>query len=90
MVKKIVSNVQQQNENDARRGLLEDLFFDFNRKRSQVYWINFTRGIFFGVGTVIGGTLVIGLVIWMLNWLVDIPGGFGDFIQYIVDTVQNR
>jgi hypothetical protein len=90
MVKQVVTRVQQDNENGARRAVLEDLFFDFNRKRSQVYWMNFARGIFFGVGTVIGGTVVIALVIWLLNLLVDIPGGVGDFIQYIVDTVQNR
>jgi hypothetical protein len=51
--------------------------------------MNLIRGIFFGVGTVIGGTLVVALVVWLLTWFTDIPGGFGDFIQYIVDTVQN-
>lgn len=90
MVKQVINQVQQDNENGARRALIEDMFYDFNRKRSEVYWLNFIRGIFFGVGTVIGGTVVIALVIWLLNLLVDIPGGFGDFIQYIVDSVQNR
>lgn len=90
MTKNIISDIQKDNENGARRALIEDLFFDFHRKRSQVYWMNFFRGIFFGVGTAIGGTLVIALVIWVLNLLVDIPGGFGDFIQYIVDSVQTR
>jgi len=55
-----------------------------------VYWFNFVRGIFFGVGSVIGGTLVVALVGGLFSLLVDLPGGVGDFIQFIVDTVQNR
>lgn len=88
MVKKVVTQVKQNAENGARRALLEELFYDFNRSRAQIYWLNFSRGIFFGVGSVIGGTLLIALILWLLSWLTDIPGGFGDFIQYIVDTVQ--
>ncbi|MES2630332.1 MAG: DUF5665 domain-containing protein [Patescibacteria group bacterium] len=88
VVKKVHKKVKQENELGARRAVLEDLFYDFNASRAQIYKMNFFRGIFFGVGTVIGGTLVVALVVWMLSWLTDIPGGFGDFIQYIVDTVE--
>lgn len=87
---KIVSKVQTDNENGARRAVLEDLFFDFNRKRHQVYWMNFVRGIFFGVGSVLGGTVVIAIIIWLLSLLVDLPGGVGEFVKYVVDVVQNR
>jgi len=52
--------------------------------------MNFFRGIFFGVGSVLGATIVIGLLIWLLSLLVDLPGGVGSFVQYIVDTVKNR
>lgn len=89
MVKKLLKKTQKGAEDGARRAIMEELFFDFNRSRTQIYWTNFFRGMFFGVGSVIGGTLVIALVVWILSWLTDIPGGFGDFIQYIVDTVQN-
>lgn len=87
-MKKAIEKVKQENELGARRAVLEDLFYDFHRSRAQVYWLNFTRGIFFGVGSVIGGTLVVAFVIWLLSLLTDIPGGLGDFIQYIVDTVN--
>lgn len=90
MVKETISTVHEMNENGSRRAVMEDLFYDFNRKRSQVYWLNFVRGIFFGVGSVLGGTVVIAIVIWLLSLLVDLPGGIGDFVQYIVDIVQNR
>lgn len=86
---KATEKVKKENEIGARRAVLEDLFYDSHSSRKQIYVMNLIRGIFFGVGTVIGGTLVVALVVWLLTWFTDIPGGFGDFIQYIVDTVQN-
>jgi hypothetical protein len=88
MVKKVVDKVKKDNETGARRAILEDLFYDFQKSRKQVYWMNFQRGIFFGVGSVLGGTIVIATIVWLLSLLTDIPGGVGDFIQYVVDTVQ--
>ncbi|TAL15225.1 hypothetical protein EPN95_00420 [Patescibacteria group bacterium] len=86
----MIHKIKKDNEVGARRAVLEDLFYDFHSSRRQVYWMNFTRGIFFGVGSVIGGTVVIAILIWILSHLVDLPGGIGNFIQYIVDTVQKR
>jgi len=89
VAKKVTQKVKKDNETGARRAILEDLFYDFHSSRKEVYTMNFVRGVFFGFGSVLGGTLVVALLIWVLSWLADIPGGFGDFIQYIVDTVQN-
>lgn len=88
-MKKVTQKVKKENELGARRAVLEDLFYDFHSSRKQVYAMNFTRGIFFGLGSVLGGTIVIAFLVWILSWLADIPGGIGDFIQYVVDTVQN-
>lgn len=52
--------------------------------------MNFTRGIFFGVGTVIGGTLVVALILWILSHFTNVPGGIGDFVRYVVDIVQQH
>ncbi len=94
MVKKFIKNiVEKQKENTergARHAALEDLFYDFNRSRVQIYKMNFVRGIFFGFGSVIGGTLVVALLIGLLSLLVDLPGGIGDFVRFIVDIVQGR
>jgi hypothetical protein len=87
---KLVSKVKTDNENGARKSVIEDLFYDFNRSRAQVYRINFIRGLFFGFGSVIGGTLVVGLIVWLLSRFVDLPGGVGNFIQYVVDVVTHR
>ncbi len=88
-LKKIAKRVKKDNENGARRAIIEDLFFDFNKSKADIFWMNFFRGIFFGVGSVLGGTLVIALVLSLLSLLADIPGGVGDFIQYIVNTVES-
>lgn len=88
MAKKVVEKVKRDNEQGARRAVLEDLFYDFHSSRKQIYIINFVRGIFFGLGSVLGGTLVVALLVWLLSWFADIPGWTGEFIQYIVNTVQ--
>jgi len=90
MANKVVKKLKQDNERGARQAIIEDLFYDFHSSRKQVYWMNFIRGIFFGVGTLVGGTLIVALVVWLLSWLVDLPGGVGDFIQYIVDVVRQK
>jgi hypothetical protein len=89
LVEKLKKTVKKNNEQGARRAVLEDLFYDFNSSRAEVYKMSFIRGIFLGFGTVIGGTLVVALIVWILTLLADIPGGIGEFIQYVVDTVQS-
>lgn len=88
-VKKAAEKVKKENELGARKAVLEDLFYDFNASRAQIYRMNFFRGVFFGLGSVLGGTIVVAAVIALLSLLTDIPGGFGDFIQYIVNVVQD-
>ncbi len=51
---KLAKKIVRDNENGARRAILEDLFFDFHKSRHQVYWVNFVRGIFFGLGSALG------------------------------------
>lgn len=88
LVKKIANRVKKDNENGARQSVIEDLFYDFHRNRHQVYLMNFIRGIFFGLGSALGATVVIGLILWLLNLFTDVPGGIGDFIQQIIDVVN--
>lgn len=90
MTRLVVKKLEEDNERGARQAILEDLFYDFHSSRRQVYWMNFARGIFFGVGSVIGGTILIALIVWMLSLLVDLPGGVGDFVEYIMRTVQQN
>jgi hypothetical protein len=41
----------------AGRALLEDLFEDYYKHRKRLYFMNLVRGLFFGFGSVIGGTI---------------------------------
>jgi hypothetical protein len=71
-------------EGDARKALLEELFYDFHQNRRQVYWMNFVRGIFFGFGSLLGGTIVVATVVWVLGQVT----GFFPPLQDAVDTLS--
>lgn len=86
--KRVAKKVAAEAEDGARKAIVEQLFYDFHSSRARVYWMNFFRGIFFGVGSLLGGTLVVALLVALLSLLADVPGVFGDFIQYIVDIVK--
>jgi hypothetical protein len=49
--------------------------------------MNFIRGIFFGFGSILGGTVVIALLAWSLSLFVDIPG-IGQSIQDIQQIIK--
>lgn len=89
LAKKVTDKVNVDNENGARKRLIEELFYDFNHSQIQVYWINLVRGIFFGFGTVLGGTLLVAIVVWVLSQFVDWFPFIGDFIQQIINSVQS-
>ena len=85
---KLKRNVSDGNERGARESVLEELFNDFNRSRFKVYKFNFVRGIFFGFGSVLGGTILVSLMVLLLNWVgVLVPAAEG-FVDSIVQTVQ--
>ena len=86
LARKIISD----NENGARQAILEDLFFDFHRSRRKVYWMNFIRGIFFGIGSALGATLLITLLAWLLGQFADIFPPLADFINHLIETMQRR
>jgi hypothetical protein len=88
IAKKAADQFKTDNERGSRLALIEDLFYDFNRNRVEVYKMNFIRGIFFGLGSILGGTVVIALLAWILSFFVEIPG-IGDSIQQVQDSIQS-
>lgn len=68
---------------ELRSAVLEDFFEDFYRLRRRIYVMNFIRGVWFGVGTFIGGTLVLAALLWFLSLAERIP-----FMTEIVRTLQ--
>ena len=76
------------NERGARQGVLEELFNDFNRNRFTVYKFNFIRGIFFGLGSIIGGTVVLALLVWLLNLTGHLVPGIAHTVSDIIHVMQ--
>lgn len=82
-------NISDSNERGARTVVLEDLFNDFNRNRFTVYKFNFFRGIFFGLGSVLGGTVVIAVLVWVLNLTGHLVPGVAGFVDHVVELMQS-
>lgn len=88
MLSKLKKKIEADNEKGSRQGVLEELFNDFNRNRYSVYKFNFIRGVFFGFGSVLGGTLLVALVVWSLNAIGFLVPALADFINQIVDVMN--
>lgn len=73
----------------AQRDLLEQLFDDHYRFRWRVYQINFVRGIFFGLGSVLGATVVVGVVLWLLSVFNNVPI-IGNFFEQTQTTIEQK
>lgn len=86
--KRLVSSIKQNNERGAREAVLEELFNDFNRSRFTIYKFNFFRGIFFGLGSVIGATIIVALLISVLTLLGHLFPALGHFFRDIIDALQ--
>lgn len=87
---RVKKKVTRDQENGARKAVLEELFYDFNRSRAQIYKMNFIRGILFGAGSVIGGTLIIALLVWMLSLLANVVSPLDDFFTGVSQTLQSE
>ena len=87
---KVVKKVVQDNQNGARRAILEDLFYDFNRSKAQVFRMNFFRGLFFGLGSALGATLLVAVSICILGEFGNIFPQLADFINNLIDAMQKR
>lgn len=72
----------------SARGMMEDLFEDYYRHRFKVYRMNLVRGIVFGFGSVIGGTLMIALLLWLLSFVGDVPF-IGHFVQAVQHSIES-
>lgn len=89
-IKKAVNKVKSDNERGSRHAVIEDLFYDFNRSRVQIYKMNFFRGLFFGFGSVLGATILVAVVVWLLGQFGDIFPPLADFVNNLIDTMQER
>ena len=87
--KKFKDSFHQNEEKNARRTMIEDLLVDMNNNRFSVYKMSFFRGIFFGFGSVIGGTIVIAALIWVLTLTGQLIPGLEGMVVEIVNVVES-
>ena len=80
----IFRSIKSEGERAARRQLMEELFYDFHRDKFQIFFLNFIRGIFFGFGTVLGGTVLVALVVWILGQFF----GWFPYIHQVIEAIQ--
>ena len=57
----------------AKKAVLEEVFNDMYSERRKIYKVNFVRGITFGAGSAVGGTIVLGLAVWIFSLFVHVP-----------------
>jgi hypothetical protein len=56
--------------------------------KKRLYIENFVRGIFFSVGSVLGATIVIGLLLWVLSLFSNVPF-IGEIVRNAQQTINN-
>ena len=83
-----VDKVKHDQSMGARRTVIEELFNDYYDDRRNTYKVNFFRGIFFGLGSVLGATVVVGLIIWGLSFFVNVPG-IGDYFHQAQNSLES-
>lgn len=78
--------VLRKNRNDIAKAL-EILFADGYIDKKKLYFENFLRGIFFSAGGIIGATIVIALLLWILSLFDQIPL-IGPLIEGLSKTIE--
>lgn len=86
----VVQKFKDDSVRGTQRDLLEELFNDIYIHRKRVYMVNFFRGISFGIGSVLGGTVLIAVLIWLLSQFGTLVPALSEFIGDIIDTIQRR
>ena len=63
-----------------------EYFIQYVSSPWRIIWVNFLAGVFRGLGALIGASIVLALVIWVLSKLVNIPL-VGEYAKEIKSTV---
>ena len=83
----LANKLDKINENLERNRIQEYLALIDNKKR--LFFVNFLMGLAKGFGTVIGFTILAGIVLYLLQRMISLPI-IGDFIAEIVKIVQQN
>jgi hypothetical protein len=67
--------------------MMEDIVTTGSSNWHRMIWYNFVKGLAYGLGIFLAGTLVIGVVIAILNQFETAPL-IGPLVQHITDNLQ--
>ncbi len=88
--KKELTKKEQQQEDYINLGKQVMVLYDhINPDRTGLFRTAFLKGIFTGVGSVVGATIVIALLAWLLSVLGHVPF-IGPITDNVRGTIENR
>jgi len=67
-------------------------YLEYLQSGKRIMWVNFKAGIAKGFGITIGMTVVLGVFVWLLTMLVDLPivgEYFGEAKLYLTEYADN-
>lgn len=67
---------------------LENVIIAGRFDKRRLFWFNFLRGVFFGIGSAIGATLIIATAIYVLNLFSELPW-VGQLFENFRGTVED-
>ncbi len=62
--------------------------FATNKSRKQIFMDNFIGGLAWGVGSIIGATIIVGVLGLIITGTKEVPL-LGDFVKIITQEIQN-
>lgn len=76
-------------EKELKYSIIEDIFNNYSINSSRIYRVNFLRGLFFGAGSVIGGTVGIAFLVWFLSLFIEMPL-LGEAIRRFLEALTHK
>ena len=67
-------------------------FLEYLKSGKRVFWVNFRAGVAKGLGVTMGMTVILGILVWVLTMLVDLPlvGEYcKDAQSYVTEYAEN-
>lgn len=79
---------QKQSDYEKIGRTMESIVLFGYANKARLFYTNFLRGLFFGMGSALGATILIGLVIYILSLFSEIPlvGGFFEKLQTTIES----
>ena len=91
MLKKSHPKAQHDTQQEAvELGKKLQAFYDSGYvNRKQAFWFSFLKGVLGGIGSIVGATIAIALVLWILSGLDQVPF-VGHLSESIRQTLQRQ